>query len=69
VPVVSEEDPIVEKAYSDLREGIGRSREIAAKAKVRLSEITSDGPYPGPASLILADEAVAESPPALPDPD
>jgi hypothetical protein len=59
----NEEDPVAEKARATLRQGIGRSRKLAAEARVRLSELSSPTPYAGPANFILA-EASDESPDA-----
>ena len=50
-----EEDPIVDQACAELRRGIGRSKKLAAEARQKLSELTSDGVYAGPAGFILAD--------------
>ena len=52
---VNEQDPIADEACVRLRQGIGRSFELAAEARQKLSELTSDTVYPGPASIILAD--------------
>lgn len=50
-----EQDPIVDQACVELRRGIRRTRDLAAEARQKLSELTSDGVYAGPAGFILAD--------------
>ena len=46
---------IADEASATLRQGIGRSLRLAVEARHRLSELTSQTPYPGPAEFILAD--------------
>jgi len=52
---LNQEDPIADEACARLRRGIGRSFELAAEARQKLSELTSDTVYPGPAGIIIAD--------------
>jgi hypothetical protein len=53
--VLHDEDPIAEEACARLRRGLGRSRLLAAEARRKLAELTSETVYPGPAGLILDD--------------
>ena len=55
---VNEQDIVAEEACIILRGGVRRSRELAAEARNRLSELTSDTVYPGPAAIILTDARV-----------
>ena len=50
-----EKDPIADQACVELRRGIRRTRDLAAEAREKLSELTSDSVYAGPAGFILAD--------------
>ena len=50
-----QDDPLAEEACANLRLGMKRGKQLAAEAKERLSELTSDSVYPGIAGIILTD--------------
>ena len=54
---MSDYDPnlVADEASADLRRGLGGTRELAIEARHRLSELTSQTVYSGPAEFILAD--------------
>ena len=65
-----EPDPTPDEACATLRGGIRRTRKLALEARDRLSELTSDTVYPGPAAFILAgtpDDLPEPADPAVPD--
>ena len=58
---------LADEACASLREGIGRTRSLANEARHRLSELTSDAVYPGPAEFILADANASGETEGAPD--
>ena len=66
---MTEYDPtrLADEACATLRRGLGRTRKLAIEARHRLSELTSQTVYPGPAEFILADPN-AHSEPETSDP-
>ncbi len=50
-----QDDPLAEEACATLRRGMKKGKQLAAEAKKRLSELTSDSVYPGIAGIILTD--------------
>ena len=52
---IRDDNMLADEASARLREGIGRTQRLANEARHRLSELTSDTVYPGPAEFILGD--------------
>ena len=48
------------EACATLRRGLSRTRKLAVEARHRLSELTSETVYPGPAEFILADSSAID---------